>query len=168
MHWLLEECYSDCTAIALTGMPAEDFLLSFMYELWDVDQTFPDNLSDALRMGTDLKVMYGIEGRLGEELETQIIRKVETKQENGYVYRHISEMIERINFLLSQYQSEKFKGIAQNVEGYIREICTHQQQDDYSELKEMYRKCTFNDVSEDENVYVSISSMLRMWKELGD
>ena len=84
------------------------------------------------------------------------------------MYRHISEMIERINFLLSQYQSEKFKGIAQNVEGYIREICTHQQQDDYSELKEMYRKCTFNDVSEDENVYVSISSMLRMWKELGD
>ena len=162
------ECYSDCTAIALTGMPAEDFLLSFMYELWDVDQTFPDNLSDALRMGTDLKVMYGIEGCLGEELETQIIRKVQTKQENGYVYRHIPEMIERINFLLSQYQSEKFKGIAQNVEGYIREICTHQQQDDYSELKEMYRKCTFNDVSEDENVYVSISSMLRMWKELGD
>ena len=161
------ECYSDCTAIALTGMPAEDFLLSFMYELWDIDQAFPDNLSDALRMGADLKVMYGIEKCLGEELETKIIKKVEKKQEDGYTYRHISEMIKRINFLLNQYQCKKFRGIAQSVEGYISEICSHQQPA-CSELKEMYEKCAFDDDSEEGYVYASISAMLRKWKELGN
>lgn len=160
------ECYSDCTSIALTEMPAEDFLLSFMYELWDVDQAFPSNLSDSLRMGADLKVMYGIKGCLGEELEARIIKKVNKKKEEGYVYRHIPEMIERINFLLSQYQNEKFSGIAKNIEGYIREICIYQRQTVYSGLKEMYRKCAFDDDSKDGYVYASISAMLCKWKEL--
>lgn len=161
------ECYSDCTAIELTGISAEDFLLSFIYEVWDIDQAFPDNLNNCLRMGTDLKVMYGIEGSLGNHLEEKIRDKVKKKQEDGYVYKHINEMIDRMNFLLEQYKCEKFNGIAEQAAQYIKKIQMHWQGNPYPELRELYRKCAFDDCSPDGQVYSSIRAMLSEWKELG-
>ena len=161
------ESYSDCTAISLTGMPVEDFLLSFIYELWDIDQAFPLVLSDCLRIGTDLSVMYGIKGDLGAEIENRIKNRVKRRKCEGYIYKHADEMIERINIILSQYQEVEFKGICENVEGYIKEILRYKPDAVYPELKEIYAKCAFDDNSESGYVYASINSMLNRWKELG-
>ena len=76
-------------------------------------------------------------------------------------------MIERINIILSQYQEVEFKGIRENVEGYIKEILSYKPDEVYPELKEIYAKCTFDDNSKSGYVYASINSMLNQWKELG-
>lgn len=76
-------------------------------------------------------------------------------------------MIERINIILSQYQEVEFKGICENVEGYIKEILSYKPDEVYPELKEIYAKCAFDDNSESGYVYASINSMLNRWKELG-
>lgn len=68
---------------------------------------------------------------------------------------------------MSQYQEGEFKGICENVEGYIKEILSYKPDEVYPELKEIYAKCTFDDNSESGYVYASINSMLNQWKELG-
>lgn len=161
------ESYSDCTAISLTGMPVEDFLLSFIYEVWDIDQAFPLVLSDCLRIGADLRIMYGIEGNLGEENENRIKARVARMECDGYIYKHTDKMIERINNILSQYQETEFNGICENVEGYIKEILRYKPDKVYPELRGIYSKCAFDDNGENGDVYASINSMLNQWKELG-
>lgn len=161
------ESYSDCTAITLTGMQVEDFLLSFIYEVWDIDQAFPFVLADVLRIGADLKVMYGIEGKLGEEIEKRIKDKYEIKLRNGYKYKHVDKMIDRINAILDEYQQEENQGICRNVEKYIKKILGYEIGEVYPDFRKIYAECVFEDENGDSYVYSSINSMLKKWKELG-
>lgn len=161
------ESYSDCSAISLTGMRVEDFLLSFIYEVWDIDYAFPLVLRNYLRIGADLKVMYGIEGKLGDEIENRIKKKVENMAAHGYIYKYTDDMIKRIDYILKKYQEEQFQGICESLEKYINEFLSLKQDAMYPGLKEMYKHCAFRDEGEDDSVYKSINVMLNQWRKIG-
>lgn len=161
------ESYSDCTAISLTGMNVEDFLLSFIYEVWDIDYAFPLVTRNYLRIGADLKVMYGIEGCLGDEIKNRIKAKVETVKGDGYIYKHANDMIERIEKILERYQDEQFRGVCISLEKYIKEFLSLKQNEAYPELKKVYEQCAFKDEGENDSVYQSINAMLDRWRKIG-
>ena len=161
------ESYSDCSAISLTKMRVEDFLLSFIYEVWDIDSAFPLVLRNYLRIGADLKVMYGIEGKLGDEIENRIKKKVENVAVHGYIYKNTDDMIKRIDYILEKYQEEQFRGICENLEKYIKKFLSLKQDAMYPGLKEIYKHCAFRDEGENDSVYKSINAMLNQWRKIG-
>lgn len=158
------ESYSDCTAISLTGMKVEDFLLSFIYEVWDIEHAFPLVVKNYLRIGADLKVMYGIEGSLSDEIKDKIRKRVENIAFEGYVYKHTENMLEKIDIILKRYQDKQLGGIQKNLEKYIRDVVKNNQDTEFSELKEIYGRCSFKS----DTVYESISVMLEQWRKIGE
>lgn len=158
------ECFSDCTAIRILKMPEADFILSFIYELWDTEQAFPRNVADTLRIGADLKVMYDIGGGLSDETKEQVRWKAAKRAEQGYEYKNVEDVLQRINYILEEYQTSALSGVREALEGYLVE-CSSDVGNEYSEMiSELYEWCELDTV---ENIYSAIHMLFSLWMKIG-
>lgn len=157
----MKECFADCVAIKCIDLQKEDFLLSFIYELWDIDKAFPDTMGNILRIGLDMKVMYQEEGRLSKEARHNIAEKVKLRNEQGYPYKNAEQMLDRVDHLLESYQIKRTEGMCQPLEAYLAEcvklnaICG---------LNELNRICS---MSQKDDIYEVLDHIMLMWKSLG-
>ncbi len=159
----MEEGFSDYCAISVINMRVEDFLLSFIYELWDIDKAFPVNLRDAFRIGADLKVAYKVSNLLSEEIKESVRKKVIKKEEEGYEYKNVDEMLGRIDELLTIYYDESYTPIRKEIEEYLQ-LCMDDKSKWYSdELGELYELC---EVDKPMKVYEIVDKIICLWKNL--
>lgn len=160
----MKECFSDCVSIQILDMQKEDFILAFIYELWKMEDAFPMNFESILRIGADMKVIYGIEGGLDPETRTRIKSKVERRAEQGYQYQNIDQMLARIDEILEIYAEEIDSGLKRELEEYLS-ICTNEKEELRSmELSELYKLCDF---AESEQIYRALDRIFGEWKRLG-
>ena len=164
----MTECFSDCSAVGMLGIEAGDFLLTFIYEVWDIDRAFPVTIADCLRIGADLKVMYGIEGCLGDNVKQYLLGEGRRDEKSGeYAYKNVDEMIERIDYFLALYQEEVFSGIRTELEGYLREACDRKDDELAEKLGKIYRDCDFRAGAFSSDISSSINAILQKWRQLG-
>ena len=158
----MTEGFSDCTAIRILNMPLEDFILSFLYELWDIERAFPLGSDNILRMGADLSVMYGIRGSLGPELRERIREKAAKRKAQGYEYKNTEIMLERLDMILSEYQTEKYHALREETEEYLK-CCIAGRDWYFDRLGELYRKCGFDS---SEEIYEVVDELICQWMSL--
>lgn len=160
----MKESFSDCASIQILKMKEEDFILSFIYELWDIDVAFPVNIRNILRLGTDFKVNYGITGGLPQNTIEAIRAKVELRKGQGYEYKNIDKMLGQIDIILNEYSKDWCSGIRKEMEKYLS-VCMNGGEDWYSEeLGSLYQLCDFK---LPQNVYRVLDRLIVQWKDLG-
>lgn len=161
----MKESFSDCASIQMLDMALEDFVLSFIYELWDPKDAFPETIPSILRIGADLKVCYGVEGCLGSEAEKKIREKAQLRKNQGYRYKNVDETISAINGLLKEYSMDWCSRMRGQLEVYLN-ACIKDKSYWYSEpLGKLYRMCDFES-ADDINKMVAI--LIEEWRSLGE
>ncbi|MEY8507159.1 hypothetical protein AALA78_02840 [Lachnospiraceae bacterium 42-17] len=159
------ESFSDCTAICMLKMNVEDFLLAFIYELWEIDQAFPMTIGNILRLGADLKVSYGIEKKLDDRIKECIYKKVEKRTRQGYKYQNVDKMISYIDELLKKYQLPEIKGVCAELEQYLTKCKEENKEWCSKDLSELYEFCNEGEYGID---YKVVNRLICLWKNLGD
>lgn len=161
----MRESYSDCMAICTLDMKKEDFLLSFIYELWDANDAFPLTGDNILRIGADLQVMYGVYGELNSAVTDAIHNKAKQRGEQAYSYRGVDKMISRINEILQEYQDPALSGIRSELELYLKE-CIGKREDWYSkEWGILYQNC---EMDTSDKLYQALDNIVCQWKNLSN
>lgn len=158
------ESFCDCCAIRTVNMKTEDFLLSFIYELWDIEAAFQTSVENILRMGADLKVIYGIEWKIPDYVKQDIDAKVQKREKQGYTYQNVDEMIEYVDEILIKYQRPEFAGIRKEVECYLQKCVGEKNNLYYQELANIYELCNFDTP---ENIYGAVDEIICQWKNFG-
>lgn len=102
---LFKECFADCMAAEILNLSIEDFLLCFLYETWNYKNAFPD----MFRIAMELKVLYGVQGKLDVETCQRIREKVQHWENRGFQYRHnnvqyTEDVCNWLNKLLEDYE----------------------------------------------------------------
>lgn len=157
------ESFADCGAVHILNMKVEDFLLSFIYEIWNIEEAFAMTVENVFRMGADMAVLYGIEGSLSEKTKAAILQKAERRNEQGYEYKNIQEMLKRMDEILEEYQQEKYNGIRKEIEDYLKEAMHGEW---YSEeLGNLYTMCDF---CSSDKIYEVVNEIINWWKTLGE
>lgn len=158
------ESFSDCGAIRSIRMHVEDFLLSFIYEWWDIERALPITMGNVLRLGADFKIIYRIEGTLDDTIKDRVHSKVRLRAEQGYNYQNVDEMLQRIDAILMKYQFDELRGIREELEKYL-DLCFKNEADWYSdELGKLYELC---DMDNSEKIYDVVNKIICQWKNLG-
>lgn len=159
------ESFSDCAAVHILDMPEEDFLLSFIYELWDQERAFPLELEDVLRLGADMEVIYNKVGELEPATVDAIRRKAINRNLQGYTYQNIDEMLIRVNKILADYQSFELSGIRKELVAYLH-VCIEEPKKWYSEeLGRLYKLC---DMDTSKKIYQAAETLFNFWKNISN
>lgn len=157
------ECYADCNAIKLLGVELSDFLLSFIYEIKNVDFAMQDSILNSLRIGADLSVAYG-----KHELELCDIQIIKERAEGMSISENsINNYIERIKVLLEEYNS-KYRYLGEYIEGYINQCNLENPFDEENdECKNILKQ--YKDLYSGTNIEITTNklySILSLWKEM--
>ncbi|RKJ19919.1 hypothetical protein D7X48_11285 [bacterium D16-50] len=117
---LFKECFADCMAAKMLKLSMEDFVLCFIYETWNGNYVF----SDHLRMAVELKVLYGIEGKMTDKHRENIENKMLHWEEQGFCYEreegYVDEVCRKIDGVLKEYNEGGYVGI-EPLEQYLAE-----------------------------------------------
>lgn len=143
------ECYADCMAATILGISKEDFLLSFVYETWNIQLSFPETSLEILRLGLELKVLFGVEKCLGYKDRDKMEKRMDYWREKGFEFARGSVtaegLIERVNKFIEKYQSIYVLNFMKPIESYIEECMQEmkaksfrdQEYGKYSDMKNM-------------------------------
>lgn len=157
------ESFADCGAISCLKMELEDFLLAFIYESWDIDKAFPLTIGNILRLGADLKVKFGIEKKIPQKAEKDLKRKVHLRHIQGFDYKIVDKMIERVNYILERYNDQRYKLIRSEIENYLNLCVTNSSDWEISSIKDLYDSCHFD---KPDKIYNVVNEMLKYWQSL--
>lgn len=173
--WSMRESRADFLAIRLLDMRIEEYLLAFIYEEEDINRAMPITLDNVLRMGSVLRVGFGIssDNILKQGVRGNMLKYAERmKKCAGYEYEdkpnrmenYLNEYMDRIELLLKKYSEERWKGVAAKVEQYLADIETRlTQNSDIEQLKTVYRKC---DMTDGDSAYTTIQYLFQQWEGL--
>lgn len=160
----IQELYSDCIAVTLLGMEIEDFLLAFVYEMWDIQQAFPETLLNVMRVGVEMKVLFGVDKNLSEEQRTKIINKCKYWEKRGFEYKlDASELCDQVDELMKVYREQHFEYFMKPVETYIEECIKLFEHKDFSSVRTLY---ALTDIENDTALYDMLDSIILQWKLL--
>lgn len=160
-----KESFADCFSMKALDMGYVDFLLSFIYEEWDMELALPYYFLNIIRIGADLSVMYHIEGRLSQAQEKKIIDRVEHWKTKGYEYQNVDQLIKRINSILSDYDSLKKRGLTVEIENYLKLCIDDKDFPICEELIQFYQACDF---TKGEDLYMVMEYLTCEWEGLRD
>ena len=88
--------------------------------------------------------------------------KVEKRSEQGYQYRNVSEMLERVDDLLEEYNRSTYKKVCNEIEAYLQACLNGAESWEW--LEELY---TLSDFQNAEQIYAVLDKVMILWKDLG-
>lgn len=159
----LSEGYSDSCAAKLLGMSVEDFLLAFIYDKMLLDKAMPLNLENALRMGANLKIVFGIEV-IDKRLKNALKTRAKSWECYGFIYNNVDEYIKRLTKLLEWYNSKPCQIFAPYIEDYLKECLRKNSVDSFDCIKEIYSYCNI----QNNNLFRTIEFLFEKWKSLSE
>lgn len=182
---VFKESYADCMAVKILNVPVEDFLLGFIYETWDLSTAFPDNEKQISRFGLEMKVLYGVEGTLTEEIRQAVIQKMCFWRQQGFCYGkrgegdesglkgYAEELCDRLDNHLIKYMGE-FQKRMQPVEKYMNECISYLEQwlnipehgakaSEITKIRDCY---LYANMDTDEEIYKVLDQIREAWKEM--
>lgn len=163
---LFKECFADCMAAEVLKLPVEDFILCFLYETWNYKKAFPDTF----RIAIELKVCFGIQGKLGEPVRQKIKRKVQHWEQSGFQYqRHSNGYIECVcdwlDKLLEEYEGTErlhYAGI-KYVEEYLQKGLDFYREKSFKDIQEISHLTNMNSV---EDTYQLLKKVTGAWQDI--
>lgn len=152
---LFRECFADCMAAEILKLSIEDFLLCFLYETWKYKSAFPD----MFRIAIELKVLYGVQGKLDVATCQKIAEKVLHWKNRGFEYQHNKEhftndVCEWLNEQLENYEgalNSQYVGM-EFVETYLNQCIEYYRNDcfnsTFAEIREISHLSNMDSVEE--------------------
>lgn len=163
--YAMREGFADCSAVKILNIGFADFILGFIYEKWNVDETFPETERYILRIGADLKIVFGISGSLSNKDKMAICEKAGYWKERGYEYKNIEQLIERLDHIVESYKSLGiFKG-TDEIEAYLQKCMLKTPTDKFLDIQNF---CKISDIVRPEDTYTMIDFLIRQWEGLCD
>ena len=116
------ECFSDLQACLRLSASLADYVLSFVFETWDLEESLPVTPLMSLRVSAVLRVQFSgqlKDGALSDDARGELERAVIGLANCGLPRERIDaeKLIERVNALLKR--SEALPGEAEALEGYL-------------------------------------------------
>lgn len=163
---LFKECFADCMAAEILKLPIEDFILCFLYETWDYKKAF----ADVFRIAIELKVRYGIQGKLEESVRQKIKRKVLHWKQSGFQYQrhsmdYIEEVCDWLDVLLKEYEGTEgihYVGV-KYIEEYLQKCLEYYRGISFEDIEEISRLTNMNSVEE---TYQLLKKVTAVWQDI--
>jgi len=116
------ESYSDIMALVTLQMKWYEFFAAMAYECWNMDKLLPDNVQNVLRIGADLKVYYGISGKLSRDQRKELnqywlMRRAEKIRFALEI--DATQLANRIDEILEDYAYYESVGVTGPLEEYL-------------------------------------------------
>lgn len=159
----MKESFADCFAAKALDIEMEDFLLAFIYECWKIDIAMPCTTLNIFRMGADLKILYGIKEQLSAEQKEKVRSKAKHWEKLGYEYKNQEELLNRIDFILSEYECWKEWGIPNEIEDYLEKCIDKTDFSVCERFKKFNSICNLEDV---EKTYEMMEYLAIYWRGL--
>lgn len=164
------EVFCDVMAAKLLNANLEDFLLAGLYECWDLPTAYPDTQMNALRVGLELKILYNVDGELGNESKEQIKKKFEYWGHRGFHYHNIKtdELVQWINKLLGIYNSEGIRQMVEPIKSYIENClgyCPPGTGELFAKEQALYKAA---DLEEAKDLQEMLDTIITYWGTLAD
>lgn len=180
---LFKEVYADCMAVKILNVSIEDFILAFVYEVWNLNTAFPDHGVQICRFGLEMEVLYGITGRVSEEIRQKIRDKMLSWRERGFCYgkkgeknavelkKYAKELCDWLDRHLVVYE-ERFREKMEPVENYIKECISYLRlwmdkkgnEENAEKIKEIRKSYQYADLDTDEKMYKMMECIGEAWK----
>lgn len=164
---VFKECFADCIAAKILKLPMEDFVLCFIYETWNYENAFPENNMETLRIVLELKVLYGISGKLSEYGRKKIKDKVSYWEERGFSYQkyagYVEELCDRIDMFLAKHDKSNHYIGMDSVEEYLKKCVNYYAEKSFGDVETI--SCLSNMESSDE-IYLLLRQIRLSWKNL--
>ena len=178
------ESFCDCMACTVLDMKLEDYLIAFLYENWDVEQSLPlRNLESILRIGATIHTCYSNNQSLTDEQTQAICVRCNYWNDNGWLPKdslNAETLINHINSILQNYESLKSisKNITSPLEEYLSECIQkfrenllmpiegtrETRQEILDNLQMTYQKV--RDLSNAQKTADGIVAVLKYWKKM--
>lgn len=168
------EALSDVMAISTLGANVEDYLLSFVYESWHMDQALPTDLSYALRIGLTLECCFEINSVLGES-DKKGIKERCARQISSAVWlkERIDEeaLLKRIEEILIIYHENYDPKVTNPIVEYLKKcmetikVIDENQQKTMEKIRNMYKKLSQLD-GDNTSALEAVNSFLKFWNDL--
>lgn len=114
---VFKECYCDFIASKMNGVTFEKFIFGFLDRDRSLEESFPIETTSILRIGIDVKSLYGVEKNLFRRQKNRL-QKEFIKQEYSFSF---DELCNHINFILQKYE-ERNKNYIEKIEEYLKKI----------------------------------------------
>jgi len=163
----MKESYADCIAAQILGIPMEDFILSLIYETWDIELAFPRTKLETFRFGSEMKMLYGVEGRLTLQEREKIEEKMKYWKTQGFKYCRKEDysacLCDRIDEILWEYQEEFDEGCKVELEGYLNACMKIFRTNKFDEIKEISR---LSNMQSPQEMYLLLDKMNDLWRQM--
>ena len=168
-----KECYADCLAAKILGISVADFILSFVYESWNLDFALPKTPMQSMRLGVELEELYGIRGGMNHEHKKAIMERIEYFSDNGFNYDRSNgwteHLFQTIDDLLKEYELHYREDI-KHARDYIHECCEMATREIYwgeaAVLRNLFEK-NGGMVYSGEFLYDILTEIRNCWKAMG-
>jgi len=163
----MRELYADCMAAIILKFSVEDFILGFICETWDIETAFPRTVLETLRLGSEMKKLYGVEKKLTENERKKIGEKMHYWIERGFQYCRTEEYVERLcdrlDEILYEYASEYNEGCRTAVESYFDDCRKLFQTVEFEEAQKI---SGLSDMQSADELYRLLEEINKFWRQL--
>lgn len=160
----MQEVYSDCIGVTLLNMTIEDFLLSFVYESWDIIHAFPNSILGTLRVGLELKLLYSVNGCLGEDQRKVIAGKCQYWEKQGFEYQiDPAVLCDWIDKQLADYNTPQYAYFMEPVETYVRQCISLFKGKKFDSIHKLYM---LTSITNDAGLYKLLDEIVQTWESL--
>lgn len=121
---IFSESFSDAAAKSILGSNWVDYLLCFLLESNNVDQTLPDSVENCFRIPLVLRKVYGFQGYLAEKKNRKHLNAaLAALAQNGFRRSRRAEkaLTERVDSFLAFYDSAEYAPYCGILERYLME-----------------------------------------------
>lgn len=161
---LFKECFADCMAARMLKLPMEEFVLCFIYETWNMEYVF----SDQLRMAIGLKVLYGIEEKMTEENRKKIESRVLHWEKQGFCYQrregYMDEVCQKVDAALEEYKKGGYVGLGV-VEEYLQSCLEFYDENTFNVEARLGELAGMDSCSD---IYELLEKVQGMWKNIAE
>lgn len=165
LELLFKECYADCMAGEFLKLKPEHFIFSFLTEMRNEQDAFPDNTPNKLRMITDLQYMFEIQNGFSEDIKEQLKIHAQKVHDRGMKYTDYDKLIDRLqNIIDVEGQEGRIYALICPVMEYL-DVCREEwkKQGVWDRLVTLQKLNECSEMDTPENVYSFLHYVADQW-----
>lgn len=165
LELLFKECYADCMAGEFLKLEPEHFIFSFLTEMQNEQDAFPDNTPNKLRMVTDMQYLFKIKNEFSEDIKEQLKCYAVKVHDRGTGYTDYDKLINRLQKIIDvEGQEERIYALIYPVMEYLN-VCREEwkKQGVWDRLATLQKLNECSEMDTPENVYSFLHYVADQW-----
>ncbi len=165
LQYLFKECYADCMASEILKLEPEHFIFSFLTEARNEQNAFPAGTLSKLRIITDLRYLFQIQGKFTDPVKEHIKIYAQKVSEKGLNSIEPDQLIAWLEGIIdTEGQTEKIDALTKPVMDYL-DACKNEwrTQGIFERLSEIQKLNECSEMETSENTYDFLRHVAYNW-----